>query len=536
LLELRENYIQEDSVKYHRVSLVKPFEFPASANGRAIGISPVVNSISGSKGHPRAKAQELAHVERFEEATMFERQFRCLFLSSLSILVLGVANLAAQYAKPPDAYSISYTESLMMPNQSVKIYRDAHQVVTEEMTPRSGQMTQATHTRDYLNLNNHEDWTLDLADSSIPCGMSTQGGSPTGDWSGNPFEWLSGFFGIDLTKTRPPQVGTDTVAGMKAKVFQMAGPGGQKAKIWVDEKYGLLLKMASPGKSGGLETMLEVKSFTVGKPPASVFAMPARCAKSQAASPAASGGGAEESSDSKKIAAETGENPSNFVLATNQQNNNTATSCTVLFRIVHAGTMAPITSGFTAGIDLKNPDNGNPPDVTSQFQNGVLPIENAPARLGISFGFGEGGGGMGSFPRQCFGPRTVLLLVVKNPQDVTEGTDFLWVKSGKYATIAAQAPVKKAGGYLGCFNDQNARDLPTAFMDIPNMTNATCQATCRSRGFTYAGTQYGSQCFCGNSYGKYGQAGEEKCNMPCAGNGGEKCGGTWANSVFKLKK
>ena len=464
---------------------------------------------------------------------MFERHCRFLFLGSLSLLLLGALNLAAQNAKPPEAYSITYTNSLMMPNQTVKMYRDGNQVVTEETTPKSGQMTQATHTRDYLNLTNHEDWTLDLSDSSVLCGMSTQGGNP-GDWSGNPFEWYSGMFGDDAPKMH--QTGTDTVAGMKARVLEATGPGGEKVKVWLDEQYGLMLKMASPGKNGALDTALEVKSFTVGKPPASVFAMPARCAKSQAASPATSSGGAEESSDSKRIAAETGEDANNFVLGTDEQKNNTATSCTVLFRIVQAGTMAPITSGFTVGIDLKNPDNGNPPDVTSQFQNGVLRIENAPPRLGISYGFGEGGGGMGSFPRQCFRPQTVLLLVVKNPQDVTEGTDFLWVKSGKYATVAAQAPVKKPGGYLGCFNDQSERDLPAAFMNIPNMTNATCQATCRSKGFTYAGTQYGSQCFCGNSYGKYGQAGEEKCNMPCAGSSGEKCGGTWANTVFKLKK
>jgi hypothetical protein len=212
---------------------------------------------------------------------MFEQQFRFVFLGSLLFFVFGVPNLPAQYAAPPDAYSISYTESLMMPNQQVTIYRDGNEVITEELTPRSGQMPHATHTRDFMNLTNHKEWTLDLQDTSVPCGISTQGGA-SGDWSGNPFEWLSGFFGIDLAKMHPPQVGTETVAGRKAQVFEIAGPGGQKAKIWVDAQYGLLLKMSGPGKGGQPETILEVKSFTVGKPAASVFEMPAACAKAEA--------------------------------------------------------------------------------------------------------------------------------------------------------------------------------------------------------------------------------------------------------------
>jgi hypothetical protein len=215
-----------------------------------------------------------------EEANVLRQYLRAAFVISAFLCVFGVPNLPAQYAKPPDAYSITYTESLMMPNQQVKIFRDGNQVVTEEFTPQSGQMPHESHTRSLLNLDTHKEWTVDLRDSSIPCGISTLGGSP-GDWSGNPFEWLSAFFEVDLSKTHPPQVGTDTVAGLKAKILEVPGPGGQKAKMWLDDKYGLLLKVASPGRNGDVETMLEVKSFTVGKPPASVFSTPARCAQAK---------------------------------------------------------------------------------------------------------------------------------------------------------------------------------------------------------------------------------------------------------------
>lgn len=231
---------------------------------------------------------------------MKQRTTRFFICLSLILPAVAASPVMAQYAKPPDAYSISYTESFMMPNQQVKIYRDGNQVVTEEFTPRSGQMQKPTHTRDYINLETHKQWTLDLQDPSVPCGVSTLGGSP-GDWSGNPFEWLSGFFDIDPSKMHLPEVGTDTIAGMKATIFQMAGPGGQKAKIWVDDQYGVPLKMEMPGKNGATETILEVKSLAIGKPAASIFARPAGCAAPARASAASASGTAAAGGGSGEI-------------------------------------------------------------------------------------------------------------------------------------------------------------------------------------------------------------------------------------------
>ena len=53
--------------------------------------------------------------------------------------------------------------------------------------------------------------------------------------------------------------------------------------------------------------------------------------------------------------------------------------------------------------------------------------------------------------------------------------------------------------------------------------------------YLYAGVQYTSECFCGNSYGKYGSLPESSCNMPCSGNKTQICGGTWSNSVYKAQ-
>ncbi|BAT72175.1 conserved hypothetical protein [Thermosulfidibacter takaii ABI70S6] len=91
--------------------------------------------------------------------------------------------------------------------------------------------------------------------------------------------------------------------------------------------------------------------------------------------------------------------------------------------------------------------------------------------------------------------------------------------------------------YLGCFRDKgdpkglSGRDLNGFIFSSPSMTIYRCISLCADKGFKYAAVQYGSYCFCGNSYGKYGKA--QNCNMLCSGNRKEICGGVWANSVYE---
>jgi hypothetical protein len=105
---------------------------------------------------------------------------------------------------------------------------------------------------------------------------------------------------------------------------------------------------------------------------------------------------------------------------------------------------------------------------------------------------------------------------------------------------SAQGPTKQgdppgistatASTYVGCFKDESTRDLSDEAANGGSMSVETCLADCA--GYSYAGVQYGNQCFCGNSYGKYGSATD--CNMDCSGDSAETCGGTWANSIYKV--
>jgi hypothetical protein len=95
---------------------------------------------------------------------------------------------------------------------------------------------------------------------------------------------------------------------------------------------------------------------------------------------------------------------------------------------------------------------------------------------------------------------------------------------------SAQVRVNK---FIGCYRDDESRDLNGEKTGGADMSAARCIEICGSLGFTYAGTQIGYQCFCGNHYGGKGKA--DNCNVPCAGKHDEKCGGWWANSVYRAK-
>lgn len=87
--------------------------------------------------------------------------------------------------------------------------------------------------------------------------------------------------------------------------------------------------------------------------------------------------------------------------------------------------------------------------------------------------------------------------------------------------------------YLGCFRDNGeSRDLKGYWFEHGSITAEKCMNTCKEKGYRYAGTQFGWYCFCGNSYGAYGKA--NNCNVPCRGDRGEICGGSWANSVYSV--
>lgn len=87
---------------------------------------------------------------------------------------------------------------------------------------------------------------------------------------------------------------------------------------------------------------------------------------------------------------------------------------------------------------------------------------------------------------------------------------------------------------VGCYHDNTQqRDLPTR-TSSKSVTQEQCVKECamKDETFSYFGLQDGDKCFCGKSYGKYGQAEDGACNKRCKGNEDENCGGSNDNMIY----
>jgi len=85
--------------------------------------------------------------------------------------------------------------------------------------------------------------------------------------------------------------------------------------------------------------------------------------------------------------------------------------------------------------------------------------------------------------------------------------------------------------YIGCFKDTRTRDLGKLALNNNGVNVNNCRAKCRQLRFVYAAVQYSRECWCGNSYGRWGTA--TNCNKRCRGNSAQYCGGDWANNVYE---
>jgi len=367
-----------------------------------------------------------------------------MFLRFLGLCAAGAVLLTAcapamraQTASLPIAYTVTETNSMFGPTMMVKIYRNGSKALVDSSSGADWPGPKPMHSRALYDLKTQRSLSWDLDDSSVPCGNSTFSGS----W-GDPFADSASLLD-DLNKQNPKQVGTATFLGLSAKILEASSPDGTM-RVWLDTKTGLILKVLSIPPSGAPRTILEVTEVSYSAPPASLFAVPANCAAAAAAP--------RVPTEADAIAALTGGNPQDFVKAIygpGSQN-----SCSMLFRVVKAGSMEPIASGYQVGVDLMVATEPTPSykigiganghstfsggglhEVTSQMRNGVLRLDNIPAQFELDVEFGTAGSSSANIYRQCFAPQTVLLFVVKNPANLGEGGEFLWVKSGKYATV-----------------------------------------------------------------------------------------------------
>ncbi|RCI08004.1 hypothetical protein L249_7791 [Ophiocordyceps polyrhachis-furcata BCC 54312] len=103
-------------------------------------------------------------------------------------------------------------------------------------------------------------------------------------------------------------------------------------------------------------------------------------------------------------------------------------------------------------------------------------------------------------------------------------------------TVRASGDTTGDWTYVGCFRDAIDRTLvgskPLDYLR-GEVSNEKCASHCASKGYAFAGTEAGIECWCGSAIRDDGvRLPDRFCEMPCPGTGGEACGGSWAISVY----
>ncbi|KAK6068607.1 WSC domain-containing protein [Seiridium cupressi] len=89
--------------------------------------------------------------------------------------------------------------------------------------------------------------------------------------------------------------------------------------------------------------------------------------------------------------------------------------------------------------------------------------------------------------------------------------------------------------YVGCYIDNlDGRALSLdSFSNATTMTDQGCILFCMDRGYPFAGTEYGAECYCGEKVDEAAtKATDSECSVACAGDATLACGGGNRLSVF----
>ncbi len=352
-------------------------------------------------------------------------------LTSRIPICLGILAFSTllQAQTPPTAYTITEAGGEAGNPITTTVYRNGSKALLDVRQT-------AQHTLTLYDLKEGTSYSWGPAGAPPVCSSA----SFSGDW-GDPFA-MTVEISADIAKGDLKPTGTETLSGIPTTVYE-GGDAQTRLKAWLDEKDGLVMRAMYGPANDAMQTLVDIRKVSLAPPPASVLALPASCASVHRAP-----------TEAELIAAETGDSAGNYVNA--NYGPGSKTSCSVVLRVVRAGSMAPIGTKFQVAIDT-NYNVDSPPhyvfgmgrdgsqtfsgggirEITNQIRNGMVRIDTPPPyfNLGVNLMKPGTGTGMGLIYRQCFAPTTVLLYVVKDPDNPSEGGDWLWAKAGKYATI-----------------------------------------------------------------------------------------------------
>ncbi|KAJ8111688.1 hypothetical protein OPT61_g5771 [Boeremia exigua] len=101
---------------------------------------------------------------------------------------------------------------------------------------------------------------------------------------------------------------------------------------------------------------------------------------------------------------------------------------------------------------------------------------------------------------------------------VDDGSAYIWVALGCYSDLTYARILSQAVGVQG---------------GGQNNTAQSCTDECRKQNFQYAGTEYSSECYCGNTLNNGHTPANDGCNMKCTGNNRQICGGPDRINIYE---
>jgi hypothetical protein len=161
------------------------------------------------------------------------------------------------------------------------------------------------------------------------------------------------------------------------------------------------------------------------------------------------------------------------------------------------------------------------------IQNGGAPASSTDCNMPCN----------GNTAYMCGGPNRINLYKA-NGAAISSTTSSSGTATGT-STSSSSAPtvtgLPTGWTYKGCWLDQQfGRILGNQQPDSNTETIESCVSACLAAGYSIAGMEYHTQCFCGNAM--INQAvlatAETDCNTPCGGNANEICGGGNRMSIY----
>ena len=204
---------------------------------------------------------------------MIRREARPTLLAFLLLAapLISSPRLNAQ-SPPPDAYSITEINSTTVKGMKIETYRNGTKALIDKSYPPNEARPKGFHTRTLFDFELRRQFTWDLVDESIPCTAT----SFLGDWGDDPFR-TSAQMTAEIANQYPQEAGREKVNGIQAKIVKVVSPGQGASTLWVEDKYGLVVRLEVAPENGPGRVLSEVTEMKIAAPRDSLLELPESC-------------------------------------------------------------------------------------------------------------------------------------------------------------------------------------------------------------------------------------------------------------------